>query len=141
MPIFYDPQYGMPTSVPEGREKDFLAQGYRREPPLTPLTPPPTEEEEKTQVYSPVVDHATQVYSPVVDHAPPGAGFVMINSATLKELTEKLGLSTAQAKDLQGGRPYTKVEDLIGKIPGVAWVTLDSQISYQVITKEEGRSS
>ena len=125
MPLFYEPQYGMSTFVLEGRERDFLALGYRREPPEKPLPIPPTKEEEKTQVYS-----------PVVDHAPPGAGFVMVNSATLKELTERLGLSTAQGKDLQNGRPYNKVEDLIGKIPGVAWVTLDSQISYQVNTKE-----
>ncbi|MBN3993883.1 MAG: hypothetical protein HWQ36_26215 [Nostoc sp. NMS2] len=126
MPIFYDPQYGMPTSVPEGRENDFLAQGYRREPPPTPQTPLVTSDE----------GEKNQVYSPIVDNQPPGAGFILVNSASLKELTERLGLSTAQAKDLQSGRPYTKVEDLVGKIPGVAWVTLDSQISYQVQTKE-----
>jgi hypothetical protein len=126
MPIFYDPQYGMPTSVPEGRENDFLAQGYRREPPATPPLPPIVNGEENIE----------RVYSPIVDNQPPGAGFVLVNSATLKELTERLGLSTAQAKDLQSGRPYQKVEDLIGKMPGVAWVTLDSQISYQVNTKE-----
>jgi DNA uptake protein ComE-like DNA-binding protein len=126
MPIFYDPQYGMPTSVPEGREKDFLAQGYRREPPPTLQIPPATNGEGETE----------QAHSPVVDNQPPGAGFVLVNSASLKELTERLGLSTAQAKDLQTGRPYKTIEDLIGKISGVAWVTLDSQISYQVNTKE-----
>ncbi|MHC5825310.1 MAG: hypothetical protein ACYT04_58045, partial [Nostoc sp.] len=85
------------------------------------LAPPIVNTEEKTQIYS-----------PVVDNQPPGAGFLMVNSASLKELTERLGLSTAQAKDLRDGRPYNTVEDLIGKIPGVSWVTLDSQISYQI---------
>ncbi|MBW4478608.1 MAG: hypothetical protein KME54_17550 [Tolypothrix brevis GSE-NOS-MK-07-07A] len=129
MPIFYEPQYGMPTHVPEGRENDFLAQGYRREPPPPVTTDvgaasPSGEEEIK------------KVYSPVVDNQPPGAGFILVNSASLKELTERLGLSTAQGKELQTGRPYKMVEALIAKIPGVAWVTLDSQISYQINTKE-----
>jgi DNA uptake protein ComE-like DNA-binding protein len=121
----YEPQYGMPTQVLEGRENDFLALGYRREPPPILITPPPVKEEEKTQVFS-----------PVVDNQPPGAGFIMVNSASLKELTERLGLSTAQAKELRDGRPYKTVEDLIAKIPGVSWTTLDSQISYQVNTLE-----
>lgn len=122
MPIFYEPQCGMPVEIPEGREKDFLTLGYRRKPPHSSapaVTAVNDNKEEK------------EVHSPVVDNQPPGEGFILVNSAPLKELTEKLGLSTAQAKDLQTKRPYKAVEDLITKIPGVSWVTLNSQISYE----------
>jgi hypothetical protein len=126
MPIFYEPQYGMPVEIPDGRENDFLQLGYRREPPQNPQDRPPTKKEEEIKIFS-----------PVADHAPPGAGFIQVNSASLKELSENLGLSTAQAKDLQKGRPYKTVEDLIAKIPGVSWVTLNSLISYELDVKKE----
>jgi hypothetical protein len=120
MPIMYEPQYGMPVLVPDGRENDFLALGYRSTPPYTPPPPAPSPEGEST---------------PTGEQTPPleeeTTGLVKINSASLKELTERCGLSTAQAKELRDGRPYATVEDLIAKIPDISWTQLSPQISYE----------
>ncbi|NWF61782.1 MAG: hypothetical protein HXY43_21615 [Fischerella sp.] len=115
MPIMYEPQHGMPVQVPDGRENDFLALGYRTTPPYTP--PPPTPK-----------PTGEQIPENKEEEAP---GRVKINSASLKELSERFGLSTPQAKELKDGRPYATVEDLIAKIPDIDWVTLSTQINFE----------
>jgi len=62
--------------------------------------------------------------------APP-TGICKINIDSLKDLSDKLGLSTAEAKALKDNRPYTRVEDLMAKIPSVPWANLESKINYE----------
>lgn len=122
MPIMYEPQNGMATFVPEGMENDYLAKGYRTTPPKQPLPVPAINQQPQNQQTS------TNDGDEDKDQTP---GVVKINSTTLKELTERFGLSTAQAKELREGRPYATVEDLIAKISDIDWVALSPQISFE----------
>jgi hypothetical protein len=104
----YESLNGMPVQVPAGREKDYLQWGYLRDNPNTP---------------------------PIVTVEAPsgktGVNLILINSASLKDLSEKLGLTTQQSRELRDGRPYTSVEDLIAKFPTVTWTAFEN-ISYEV---------
>lgn len=110
MTIMYESLNGMPVQVPAGREKDYLQWGY--------LTKNPN------VVKPPVATVETPSGKTDVD-------LILINSASLKDLTEKLGLTTQQSKELRDGRPYAIVEDLIAKIPTVTWTAFEN-ISYEV---------
>jgi DNA uptake protein ComE-like DNA-binding protein len=114
--IMYEPQQGMATFVPEGMENDYLAKGYRTTPPEQPHPQP---QSQQTSINDGDEDK---------DETP---ARVKVNSATLKELTERFGLSTVQAKELREGRPYATVEDLIAKIPDIDWVALSPQINFE----------
>jgi hypothetical protein len=107
MPIFFSPD-GQGVQVHEMQISSFLAMGYKTTAPDEPKSAPtetaPTE---------------------------PSAELTLINSASLKELAERLGLTTAQSREVRDGRPYTNVEDLIAKIPAVPWVGFQN-ISYEV---------
>ena len=114
MPIMYEPQTGMPVQVPEGRVNDFLKRGYRtvslfKSSAVETELPPEQQVEDSNEE----------------------TDLVKVNSTTLKELTERFGLSTAQAKELRDSRPYATVEDLIAKLPDIDWVALESQISFE----------
>jgi hypothetical protein len=103
MPIFFSPD-GQGVQVHEMQISSFLAMGYKTTAPDEPKSAP-TE---------------------------PSAELTLINSASLKELAERLGLTTAQSREVRDGRPYTNVEDLIAKIPAVPWVGFQNNISYEV---------
>ena len=102
MPIFFSPD-GQGVQVHEMQVSNFLAMGYRIVDPNEPKSAP-TE---------------------------PSAELIKVNSASLKELTEKLGLTTAQSKEVRDSRPYASVEDLIAKISAVPWAAFQN-ISYEV---------
>ncbi len=106
MPILFSPD-GQPVQVHEMQVNNFLAMGYRITAPDEP--------------------------KPVPQPAPtePSAELIKINSASLKDLSEKLGLTTAQSREVRDSRPYTNVEDLIAKIPAVPWTGFQN-ISYEV---------
>lgn len=108
MPILFAPD-GQGVQVPEMQVNSFLQQGYRTTDP-TEVKPAP---------------------SPVTPPKEPDTSLILINSASLKDLTEKLGLTTAQSKEVRDGRPYASVEDLIAKIPAVQWTTF-TNLSYEV---------
>ncbi|MFO0054164.1 MAG: hypothetical protein ACK53Q_14665 [Dolichospermum sp.] len=108
MPILFAPD-GQGVQVHEMQVNSFLQQGYRTTDP-------------------------TEVKLPVPQKTAPtetNAELVKINFASLKDLTEKLGLTTQQSRELRDGRPYTSVEDLIAKVPAVTWTTFEN-ISYEV---------
>ena len=107
MPILFSPD-GQGVQVHEMQVNNFLQQGYRTTDP-SELKPP-----------------APQQVAP----AEPNAELVKINSASLKDLSEKLGLTTAQSREVRDGRPYTSVEDLIAKIPTIPWTEIET-ISYE----------
>jgi DNA uptake protein ComE-like DNA-binding protein len=116
----YEPQHGMPVQVPDERLNDFLALGYRTTPPYTPPPPTPSQTPNKP----------TGEQTPPENKEGENLGLIKINSASLKELAERCGLSTAQAKELRDRRPYATVEDLIAKIPDIDWVSLSPQMSF-----------
>lgn len=121
MPVFFHPEDGQPVFVLEGRENDFLKLGYRTtEPQLIKVIPP--------VAVAPVVENNPPTPIP----ATPNTNQVLINSASLKELTEKFNLSTAQAKEVRDKRNYADIEELIAKVPAVNWTGLNSQISYAI---------
>jgi len=106
MPILFSPD-GQGVQVHEMQVNNFLGMGYR--------TTAPDESK------------------PAPQPAPtePNAELVKINFASLKDLSEKLGLTTAQSKEVRDGRPYADIEDLIAKIPAVTWTGYQN-ISYEV---------
>jgi DNA uptake protein ComE-like DNA-binding protein len=113
MPILFAPD-GQGVQVHNMQVNSFLQQGYRTADP-TEVNPP-----------------APRKTAP----AETNAELVKVNSASLRELSEKLGLTTQQSKELRDGRlrdgrPYTSVEDLIAKIPSIVWTTFEN-ISYEV---------
>lgn len=107
MPILFSPD-GQGVQVHEMQVNNFLQQGYRTTDP-TEVKPP-----------------APQQPAP----SEPNAELVKVNSASLKDLSEKLGLTTQQSKELRDGRPYANVEDLIAKLPAVQWTTF-TNLSYE----------
>jgi len=107
MPIFFSPD-GQGVQVHEMQVNNFLGMGYR--------TTAPNEPKPMPQEAAPTETNSV---------------LIKINSASLKDLTEKLGLTTQQSKELRDGRPYASVEDLIAKIPAVTWTTF-TNLSYEV---------
>lgn len=107
MPILFDRETGQPVMVNPISVDNFLRNGYRSDPPIVDALPTDNQQ------------------SPPEDD-----GKILINSASLKDLAEQFGLSTAQAKELRDGRPYASIEDVIAKISGVDWLSLSSKISY-----------
>lgn len=105
MPILFSPD-GQGVQVHEMQVNGFLGMGYRTTAPDEPKPSPQTAPTE------------------------PSAELILINSASLKDLTEKLGLTTAQSREVRDGRPYAGVEDLIAKIPVVTWTGYQN-ISYE----------
>lgn len=104
MPILFSPD-GQGVQVHEMQVNNFLGMGYRTTAPDEPKpVPRPTPTE--------------------------SAELIKINSASLKDLSEKLGLTTAQSREVRDGRPYANVEDLIAKIPVVSWTGYHN-ISYE----------
>lgn len=108
MPILFDPVSGQGVQIHEMQVNSFLQQGYR--------TTAPDEPKPALQPTAPT-ELSTEL--------------VKINSVSLKDLTEKLGLTTQQSKELRDGRPYASAEDLIAKIPTVQW-TAFTNLSYEV---------
>lgn len=117
MPTYFDPSNGMPVEVPRGMESDFIAMGYRSEPPkiieYTSYSDVYEEDEEEESTPE------ASIISPV-----------SINQATLKEMCERLGLTTPQARIIRDNRPYDGVEDLIALMPEITWLVLDSILDY-----------
>ncbi|MFM6250665.1 MAG: hypothetical protein ACKPEQ_16205 [Dolichospermum sp.] len=105
MPILFSLD-GQGVQVHEMQVYNFLGMGYRTTAPDEPKpVPRPTPTE-------------------------PSAGLIKINSASLKDLSEKLGLTTQQSKEVRDGRPYANVEDLIAKVSTITWIGIEN-ISYE----------
>ncbi|MFM6074768.1 MAG: hypothetical protein ACKPB9_24770 [Dolichospermum sp.] len=105
MPILFSLD-GQGVQVHEMQVNNFLGMGYRT---TAPDEPKPASKSTPTE---------------------PTAELIKINSATLKDLSEKLGLTTAQSKEVRDGRPYANAEDLIAKIPTISWTGIEN-ISYE----------
>lgn len=105
MPILFSPD-GQGVQVHEMQVNNFLGMGYRT---TAPDKPKPVPQPAPTET---------------------SAELIKINSASLKDLSEKLGLTTAQSREIRDGRPYANVEDLIAKIPTIPWVDFQN-ISYE----------
>ena len=118
MPILYEPQTGMPVEVPDERINDFIGRGYLTTMPLPAINTTNTETSKSSS--------GNENSSVQVDES-----LVKINSTTLKELSERFGLSTTEAKELRDGRPYTTIENLVAKLPNIDWVALSPQISFE----------
>lgn len=97
---------GMPTLVPVTHEGDYLMKGYVRQVEASPII--------ELQPLDNIADSFT----------------VSINDCSLKELVAGLNLTTAQAKAIIAGRPFSCIEDLIVKIDNVEWAALESKINF-----------
>jgi len=111
MPILFEPLTGQPVQVHEAQVFNFLGKGYRTANPNSTPTLNPAKAAGGTQSEIP-------------------SAAVKINYASLKDLSERLGLSTALAKDVRGNRPYANGEDLMSKVAGIGWYSMSSKISY-----------
>ena len=100
---------GEPREIPAGCVDRFLTEGYRRA--------------------LPGVKAATVDPLPVVPTSV-DSSLASVNTASLKELIALPLVSTAIAKKIIAQRPYEAIEDLIAKVEGVDWVSLQSQISF-----------
>ncbi|MFM8006936.1 MAG: hypothetical protein ACKO86_18795 [Dolichospermum sp.] len=107
MPILFSLD-GQGVQVHEMQVNNFLGMGYRTTAP----------------------DEPKPVPRPIPTPTEPSAELIKINSASLKDLSKKLGLSTIQSREVQDGRPYANVEDLIAKIPTITWIGIEN-ISYE----------
>ncbi|MFM5946106.1 MAG: hypothetical protein ACKO9G_22550 [Dolichospermum sp.] len=105
MPILFSLD-GQGVQVHEMQVNNFLGMGYRT---TAPDEPKPASKSTPTE---------------------PSAELIKINSATLKDLSEKLGLTTQQSKEVRDGRPYANVEDLIAKVSTITWIGIEN-ISYE----------
>ncbi|MFM6251212.1 MAG: hypothetical protein ACKPEQ_19040, partial [Dolichospermum sp.] len=94
--------------VHEMQVNNFLGMGYRTTAP----------------------DEPKPVPRPIPTPTEPSAELIKINSASLKDLSKRLGLSTTQSREVLDGRPYANVEDLIAKIPTITWIGIEN-ISYE----------
>jgi hypothetical protein len=106
---------GMPVSVPPGREEDFLSWGYTYQPPGIK-----TKVENVPQPSSPPSITQQSISPKVID----------INSASLKDMSEVLGLSTAQGRSLRDNRPYESIQNLIDLFPDIEWGSRSSMIIF-----------
>ena len=96
MPILFSTD-GQGVQVHEMQVRTFLEMGYRYQ--------------------SPEVSLASTITT-----TPDESIAVKINTATLKELTERLNVSTAQSKNIREARPYQSIEDLINVFPDIEWL-------------------
>ncbi|MFM5942091.1 MAG: hypothetical protein ACKO9G_01670, partial [Dolichospermum sp.] len=94
------------VQVHEMQVNNFLGMGYRT---TAPDEPKPASKSTPTE---------------------PTAELIKINSASLKDLSKRLGLSITQSREVLDGRPYANVEDLIAKIPTITWIGIEN-ISYE----------
>ena len=109
MTFMYNP-YGMAFLVPNGREKDYLKWGYSYDNPVAQI---PIEQPTETPAQTPVVAVETEASdSPL-----------KINSASLKAMMDRLGISNNQARDVRDGRNYLSIQELITKFPDIPWTT------------------
>ncbi|MFM6026813.1 MAG: hypothetical protein ACKPER_28480 [Dolichospermum sp.] len=104
MPILFSLD-GQGVQVHEMQVNNFLGMGYRT---TAPDEPKPASKPTPTE---------------------PTAELIKINSASLKDLSKRLGLSITQSREVLDGRPYANVEDLIAKIPTITWIGIEN-ISY-----------
>lgn len=114
MPILYSLD-GTPVQVMVGMENDFISKGYRSSPPA-PVS-------EKALESEPAIAQPSE--------SNPGLFPVAINIATLKEMSERLGLNTNQSRAIRDNRPYDGVEDLIAVMPEIPWAGMGSIIDFQ----------
>lgn len=116
----YEPRNGTPVSVPSGEVQARLNEGFRSEKP------------EKDTVLKPTTDLVRSDVSPSASLSAKEMQAVEINSGTLKDLSVRLGLSTAQARLVKDRRIYKNLEDLIAKVPEVNnWANLAHLISFE----------
>lgn len=114
----YEPLTGMPVSVPSGEVLSRRNAGYRSEPPKDD-----TELKPQTLQSFPVSPSATKEAREMIP--------VDINNGSLKDLSNRLGLSTSQARLVKDRRPYNNLEDLIAKMPEISnWANLEHLLSF-----------
>jgi DNA uptake protein ComE-like DNA-binding protein len=94
---------GMPVQVPEGSVSGYLRLGYR------PIAP-----EQSSQ--NPQVDGET--------------GWVDVNKATVTELRSLPLVGVATAKQVIKCRPYRDLAELITKVEGIDWISIESQLVF-----------
>lgn len=118
---------GMPYSVPNSMLNDYLRRGFR----TTPLAGAaknsdiPTIDKVEPPPELPLPN--TVDVLPVVAPTPPP--IVNMNNATLKEIST-LGVSTAIARKVVSERSYLTIEDLIAKVEGFDWVSVQDKITF-----------
>lgn len=116
----YEPRSGTPVSVPTSEVQARLNEGFRSEKP------------EEDTVLKPTHDLVRSDVSPSATMPAKEMQAVEINSSTLKDLSVRLGLSTAQARLVKDRRVYKNLEDLIAKVPEVNnWANLAHLISFE----------
>jgi len=101
----------------KGEYASLIAQGWRRERP---------------EIADPVPETAETLPEPMPedDEQSPESGRVNVNTASTKVLTTLPEVGIAKAKTIIKSRPYSVIEDLIEKVAGVDWLSIESLIEF-----------
>jgi DNA uptake protein ComE-like DNA-binding protein len=116
--LFQPPTWQSVIVYDKGEYASLLAQGWRRERPEIVEPVPETEEELTDQLPE---DTGDQSHS---------SGKVNVNTASTKTLTVLHEVGIAKAKLIIKSRPYLVIEDLIEKVQGIDWLSIESQIEF-----------
>lgn len=96
---------GVPVQVPEGLVSGYLRLGYR---PIVPEKTAPTQ----------------------IAKADGETVWIDVNNATATDLRSLPLVGVGIAKKVIANRPYQDIADLIQKVEGVDWLSLQSQLAF-----------
>jgi DNA uptake protein ComE-like DNA-binding protein len=115
--LFQPPTWQSVVIYDKGEYASLLAQGWRRERP---------------DVVDPVseVEEVLTEPLPEEDEQSSESGRVNVNTSSTKVLTTLPEVGIAKAKTIVKSRPYSVIEDLIEKVAGVDWLSIESQIEF-----------
>jgi DNA uptake protein ComE-like DNA-binding protein len=116
--LFQPPTWQSVVVYDKGEYASLIAQGWRRERPDIVESMPEVEKELTEQLQE---DSGDQL---------PESGKVNVNTASTKVLTTLPDIGIAKAKSIIKSRPYSVIEDLIEKVQGVDWLSLESQVEF-----------
>ena len=115
--LFQPPTWQSVVIYDKGEYASLIAQGWRRERP---------------EVIDPVPEVAETLPEPLPeeDDQSSESGKVNVNTASTKALTALPEVGIAKAKSIIKSRPYLVIEDLIEKVAGVDWLSIESLIEF-----------
>lgn len=116
--LFQPPTWQSVIVYDKGEYASLIAQGWRRERPEIVELAPEIEEELTEQVPDKTDEPLSE------------SGKVNVNTASTKGLTTLSDVGIAKAKSIIKSRPYSVIEDLIEKVQGVDWLSLESRIEF-----------
>jgi DNA uptake protein ComE-like DNA-binding protein len=115
--LFQPPTWQSVVVYDKGEYASLIAQGWRRERPEIVDSVPEAEE----VLPDPL---------PEDDERSPESGKVNVNTASTKALVTLPEVGIAKAKSIIKSRPYSVIEDLIERVAGIDWLSIESQIEF-----------